>query len=515
MDLLDTKIYSMIGEDGFARLVNAFYRRVPADDILGPMYKQHGDLSGPEVRLRLFLIQSFGGQRRYSQQRGHPRLRMRHAPFQVDQRARDRWIELMEQALGRMKFEQQVDRAVAGILPRRRHISDQPLRLESRKYPFCGTKPASQMFRVFAVRRVDGERMKIAVMPGDGVGKEVVAEGLKVLKVAAQKFGFTYDTTDYPFGAEHYLKTKITLPDSALKELAAHDAILFGAVGADPRGNAQIPQGLIETDILLKMRFELDQYINLRPTRLLPGVPTPLANVQPGDIDMVIVRENTEGLYCQNGGFLYKDTPHEVANQIEVTTRHGVERAIRYAFEYAKQHNRKKVTLVAKTNVLRFAHNLWMRAFEEVKGDYAGIETGLPSRRRLHDVHGHQAEALRRDRHDQHVRRHHHGPGRRDSGRHGHGRQRAISIPTRQAASMFEPVHGSAPDIAGKNFANPIATFLSVAMMLDFLEQPKAAKAINTACQEVVADPKNHTRDLGGTATTTAVGESVCTKVAG
>src|SRR5205814_7451694 len=137
--------------------------------------------------------------------------------------------------------------------------------------------------------------MKIAVMPGDYVGKEVIAEGLKLLSAAGEKFGFRYSTTDYPFGAEHYLKTKITLPDSALKELAAHDAILFGAVGADPRGNAQIPQGLIEAEILLKMRFELDQYINLRPTKLLPGVPTPLHNVSSADIDMVIVRENTEG----------------------------------------------------------------------------------------------------------------------------------------------------------------------------------------------------------------------------
>src|SRR5213595_3623845 len=145
-----------------------------------------------------------------------------------------------------------------------------------------------------------------------------------------------------------------SLPDSALKELASHDAILFGAVGVDPRGMSQIPQGIIEAEILLKMRFELDQYINLRPTKLLPGVPTPLRNMQSGDIDMVIVRENTEGLYCQNGGFLYKNTPHEVANQIEVTTRRGVERCIRYAFEYAKQHGRKKVTLVAETNVLRF-----------------------------------------------------------------------------------------------------------------------------------------------------------------
>ena len=217
--------------------------------------------------------------------------------------------------------------------------------------------------------------MNIAVMPGDGVGKEVVPQGLRVLKAASQKFGFTYSTTDYPHGAEHYLETGITLPDSVLKELGSQDAILFGAVGADPRGNARIPQGLIETDILLKMRFELDQYINLRPTRLLPGVPTPLKNVGPDDIDMIIVRENTEGLYCQNGGFLYKNTPHEVANQIEVTTRHGVERAIRFSFEYAKIFGRKKVSLVAKTNVLRFAHNLWMRAFEEIKKDYPMIET--------------------------------------------------------------------------------------------------------------------------------------------
>src|SRR5690606_161271 len=158
--------------------------------------------------------------------------------------------------------------------------------------------------------------MKIAVMPGDGVGKEVVPAGLKVLAVVARKFGFTYSTTDYPFGAEHYLATGQTLPDSALKELAAHDAILFGAVGVDPRGQAKIPQGILETEILLKMRFELDQYINLRPTRLMGGVATPLANIGPGDIDMTIVRENTEGLYAGQGGFLYKNTPHEVANQI-------------------------------------------------------------------------------------------------------------------------------------------------------------------------------------------------------
>jgi 3-isopropylmalate dehydrogenase len=356
--------------------------------------------------------------------------------------------------------------------------------------------------------------MKIAVMPGDGVGKEVVPEGLKVLKAAAKKFGFTYATTDYPFGGEHYLKTKQTLPDSALKELAAHDAILFGAVGVDPRGMAQIPQGILETEILLKMRFELDQYINLRPTRLLPGVPTPLANVGPDDIDMVIVRENTEGLYCQNGGFLYKDTPHEVANQIEVTTRHGVERAIRYAFQYAKDFNRKKVTLVAKTNVLRYAHNLWQRAYDAVAAEFPGIATEyhhvdaccmyMVSKPKVYDVI---------------VTTNMFGDIITDLGaaiQGGMGMAASGNLnPTRQSASMFEPVHGSAPDIAGKGYANPIATFLSVAMMLDFLGQKEAAVAINAACKSVVADKANHTRDLGGTASTGAVGDAVVAAMGG
>ncbi len=350
--------------------------------------------------------------------------------------------------------------------------------------------------------------MKIAVMPGDGVGKEVVPEGLKVLRAAAKKFAFTFDTTDYPFGGEHYLKTKQTLPDTALKELAAHDAILFGAVGVDPRGSAQIPQGILETEILLKMRFELDQYINLRPTRLLPGVPTPLKNIGPDDINMTIVRENTEGLYAGNGGFLYKNTPHEVANQIEVTTRHGVERCIRYAFEYAKQFNRKKVTLVAKTNVLRFAHNLWLRAFEEVKTEYAGIETDY------HHVDACTMYMVTKPKiYDVIVTTNMFGDIITDLGaaiQGGMGMAASGNLnPTRQAASMFEPVHGSAPDIAGKNFANPIATFLSVAMMLDFLNQPKAAAAINQACKAVVADAKNHTRDLGGSASTTQVTAAV------
>ena len=347
--------------------------------------------------------------------------------------------------------------------------------------------------------------MKIAVMPGDYVGKEVVAEGLKILKIAGQKFGFSYTTTDYPFGAEHYLKTKITLPDSALKELAAHDAILFGAVGADPRGSAQIPQGLIETDILLKMRFELDQYINLRPTKLMPGVPSP---IKAEGIDMVIVRENTEGLYCQNGGFLYKGTPHEVANQIEVTTRHGVERAIRYAFDYAKQFGRKKVTLVAKTNVLRYAHNLWLRAFDEIAKEYSDIANAYD-----HVDACTMYMITQPKRYDVIVTTNMFGDIITDLGaaiQGGMGMAASGNLnPTKKTASMFEPVHGSAPDIAGKNVANPIATFLSVAMMLDFLSQPKAADAINKACRDVMSDTKNHTRDLGGQASTTQVTEAV------
>jgi 3-isopropylmalate dehydrogenase len=354
--------------------------------------------------------------------------------------------------------------------------------------------------------------MKIAVMPGDGVGKEVVPCGLQVLRETARKFKFSFTTTDYPFGGEHYLATGQTLPDSALKELAAHDAILFGAVGVDPRGSAKIPQGILETEILLKMRFELDQYVNLRPTRLLPGVPTPLKNVSPQDIDMIIVRENTEGLYCGNGGFLYKNTPHEVANQIEVTTRHGVERCIRYAFDYAKQFGRKKVTLVAKTNVLRFAHNLWLRAFEEVKADYPGIATDY------HHVDACTMYMVTKPKtYDVIVTTNMFGDIITDLGaaiQGGMGMAASGNLnPSRQAASMFEPVHGSAPDIAGKNLANPIATFLSVAMMLDFLGQPEAAKAVNEACRVTVADAKNHTGDLGGSATTTQVTEAVCSRI--
>ena len=354
--------------------------------------------------------------------------------------------------------------------------------------------------------------MNIAVMPGDGVGSEVVAEALKVLRVAGERFGFSMKTSDFPYGAAHYLKTGESLPDAALSELAQHDAILFGAVGVDPAGMKQIPQGLLETEILLRMRFELDQYVNLRPVTLLPGVPTPLKEA--GDIDLVIVRENTEGLYCGQGGFLYKNTPHEVANQIEVTTRHGVERCVRYAFDYAKTHGRKKVTLVAKTNVLRYAHDLWNRAFREVAKEYDGITA---------DYHHVDACCMylvtRPADYDVIVTTNMFGDIITDLGaaiQGGMGMAGSGNLnPTRRKASMFEPVHGSAPDIAGQGKANPVAAILSAAMMLEFLDQPEAAAAIRGAVADVLTDKSNHTGDLGGTAKTQHVGDAVAANVKG
>jgi 3-isopropylmalate dehydrogenase len=351
----------------------------------------------------------------------------------------------------------------------------------------------------------------IALLGGDGVGPEVVAEGVKLLRACGERFGFDLKLTDHPYGAAHYLETGTTLPDAALDELGDHDAIFFGAVGVDPAGMAKIPQGLLETEILLKMRFGLDQAINLRPCRLLKGVKTPLANVSPGDFDMVIVRENTEGLYCGQGGFLYKDTPREVANQIEVTTRHGVERTVRFAFEYAKKHGRKKVTLVAKTNVLRFAHDLWKRTFDAVAGEFDGISAEY-----------HHVDACcmylvtRPGDYDVIVTTNMFGDIITDLAaaiQGGMGMAASGNLdPTRQRASMFEPVHGSAPDIAGQGKANPTAACLCVGMMLEHLGEPEAAAAADAAVAQIVADGPR-TADLGGTARTEQMGDAIAAAV--
>ncbi len=348
--------------------------------------------------------------------------------------------------------------------------------------------------------------LNIAVMPGDGVGPEVTNEALKVLRAAGDRFGFSLKTSDFPHGASYYLRSKQTLSDDDVACLGQHDAILFGAVGVDPAGMKQIPQGLLETEILLKMRFELDQYVNLRPVVRLSGVSTPLAG-EP-EIDFVVVRENTEGLYCGQGGFLYKNTPSEVANQIEVTTRRGVERCIRYAFEYAQGHDRKKVTLVAKTNVLRYAHDLWNRAFREIAGEFSKITAEY-----------HHVDACcmymvtRPQEYDVIVTTNMFGDIITDLGaaiQGGMGTAASGNLnPTREKASMFEPVHGSAPDIAGQGKANPIAATLSAAMLAEFLDRGDAAEAMRAAVASTLADPATRTGDLGGTATTTAVGDAI------
>src|SRR4030043_2349331 len=212
---------------------------------------------------------------------------------------------------------------------------------------------------------------KIAVVPGDGTGPEVVAEGLKVLKAASEKYGFKYNEIHYDLGGKRYLKTKETLPDSVLEELRRVDVIYLGAIG-----HPEVKPGILEKEILLRIRFELDQYINLRPVKLYEGVDTPLKNKGPKDIDFVVIRENTEGLYTGAGGVLKKGTKDEVAIQESINTRKGVERCLRYAFEYTRKRNKeKKLTLCAKTNVLTYAHDLWWRVFNEVAQEYTDIKT--------------------------------------------------------------------------------------------------------------------------------------------
>src|SRR3990170_3102434 len=213
--------------------------------------------------------------------------------------------------------------------------------------------------------------MKIAVIGGDGTGPEVTAEALKVLAAVAQRDGIAYVTTNFDFGGDRYLRTGQTLPAGAVAELKQFDAIFLGAIG-----HPDVAPGILEKGLLLQLRFELDQYINLRPVKLYPGVETPLAGKGPDDIDFVVVRENTEDLYCGMGGFLKKGTPDEVAMQTAVYTRKGCERCVRWAFEYTRKRNQKKrFTLVAKTNVLTYGHDLWWRTFQDVAKEYPDIQT--------------------------------------------------------------------------------------------------------------------------------------------
>ncbi|AEC52256.1 3-isopropylmalate dehydrogenase 2 [Pyrococcus sp. NA2] len=340
--------------------------------------------------------------------------------------------------------------------------------------------------------------IKIAVIPGDGIGKEVVEEGVKVLEKIEELSGIKFDLHEYPFGAKHYLKTGELLPDWALEELREYDAIYFGAIG-DPR----VKPGILERGILLKLRFSLDLYINLRPVKLYHPKLTPLKGKT--RIDMIFIRENTEGLYSGAGGFLRKGTKHEIAIQEMINTRFGVERVIRFAFEYARENGRKKVTLVDKANVLTYAHDLWQRVFSEVSLEYPEIDT---------DHYYVDAMAMKMIRSpeifDVVVTPNMFGDILTDLGAEivgGLGLAASGNINPR-GVSMFEPVHGSAPDIAGKGIANPLAAILTVSLMLDFLGLKRESRLVEKAVTKVIEENKV-TPDLGGKFKTNEVGNAV------
>ncbi|HEX4902305.1 MAG TPA: 3-isopropylmalate dehydrogenase [Acidimicrobiales bacterium] len=307
---------------------------------------------------------------------------------------------------------------------------------------------------------------KIAVIGGDYIGPEVVAEGLKVMEAA----GVALDTTHFDLGAERWKRDGEVLSDETLEELRGFDAIYFGAVGGAP---GEIPGGIVERGIILKMRFAFDQYINLRPFLLAEQ-----------GIDFQVIRENTEGSYAGEGGFLRKGTPHEIATQGSVNTRMGVERAIRYAFDLAERRDRKHLTLVHKTNVLTFAGDLWDRTFQEVAAEHPDVETGYQhiDAACIHFVQNPQQYSVI-------VTDNLFGDILTDLGgavSGGIGFASSANLnPDRTAPSMFEPVHGSAPDIAGKGKANPVAAILSGAMMLEFLGEADAAARIRSACEDV------------------------------
>jgi 3-isopropylmalate dehydrogenase len=322
---------------------------------------------------------------------------------------------------------------------------------------------------------------RLAVVPGDGVGPEVMAAGLAALDAAAEKFGFKLAKTDYDLGGERYLRTGEVLPESVEAELAEHDAILLGAVGTP-----DVPPGVLERGLLLKLRFDFDQYVNLRPVKLYPGVPTPVADLTPEDCDLVVVRENTEGLYAGAGGFLRQGTLHEVATQESINTRMGVERVIRYAFQRAESR-RGRLTLCHKTNVLTYAGDLWQRTFEAVAADYPSVSTDY--------VHVDAACLyLVNDpaRFDVIVTDNLFGDIITDLGaavQGGMGLAASGNIdPEGRFPSMFEPVHGSAPDIAGNGWANPVATVLSMALCLDHLGESEAAGALERAAVSVLPE---------------------------
>lgn len=324
--------------------------------------------------------------------------------------------------------------------------------------------------------------MKIAVIGGDGTGPEVAGEGLKVLKAVAALEGFKFETQDFDFGGERYLRTGETLPAGAVDELRKFDAIFLGAVG-----HPDVKPGILEKGLLLELRFQMDQYINLRPVQLFPGVETPLKDKGPEHINFVVVRENTEDLYCGVGGFLKKNTADEVASQTAVYTRKGCERCIRWAFEYTRKRNNPKgkmLTLVAKTNVLTYGHDLWWRTFEEVAKEYPDVKA---------DYNHVDACCMwmvkNPEYYDVIVTTNMFGDIITDLGgilQGGMGVAAGGNInPDAGGTSMFEPMGGSAPKYTGQHVINPIAAINAMGMLLEHTGQPKAGARVMRAIQHV------------------------------
>ncbi|MCF7929157.1 MAG: 3-isopropylmalate dehydrogenase [Spirochaetales bacterium] len=327
---------------------------------------------------------------------------------------------------------------------------------------------------------------RIAVIPGDGTGPEVVREGRKVLQAAASTYGFSIETQEFDFGGDRYLKTGEVLPESAVDDLKNYDAIYLGAIG-----HPEVKPGILEKGILLRLRFELDQYINLRPVKLYPGVETPVRDKGPEEIDYVVVRENTGGLYTGTGGFSMKDTPHEVAVQSMVYTRHQVERCLRFAFEYARRRGKKSrgkgeentLGLVGKTNVLTYVFDLWERAFHEVgAADFSDVQ-----REYFHVDAATMWMIKNPEWFDVLVTGNMFGDIITDLGamtQGGMGIAAGGNI-NPEGVSMFEPIGGSAPKYTGKNLINPLAAIAAASMMLDTLGETKAADAIESSIMNV------------------------------
>ncbi len=342
--------------------------------------------------------------------------------------------------------------------------------------------------------------MKIAVVPGDGTGPEVVSEALKVLEVTAARFDFEVETTPFDIGGERYLRTGETLPGEVLDAFRHGDAILFGAVG-----HPDAPSGVLEQEILLRMRRELGQYINLRPIKLHPGVHSPVSGIGPEDVDMVVVRENSEGLYVGKGSFTAQDSEFEVAVQESVNTRFAVERCIRYAFDLAVNRTEGHVTMVGKTNVLNYAGSLWERVFEEVSEDYPNIGT----------AYAHVDAACLwmvedPSRFDVVVTDNLFGDIITDLGaaiQGGMGIAAGANL-NPEGVSMFEPIGGTAPGFEGTGQINPLAAIGALAMMLSELGEKEAARSIEKSVARVAGSlPSLRAGEMG--ATTSEVGDMV------